>query len=89
MEPAWSPDGRLIAFARFVPESESTELFTVSPDGLGLQQLTQGDRLADKQHGVDRREAAPVVDVVLQLSFSFPSWSAVAISHREGLTVAI
>jgi hypothetical protein len=27
--------------------------------------------------------------LVLQLSFSFPSWSAVAISHREGLMVAI
>jgi len=27
--------------------------------------------------------------LVLQLSFSFPSWSAVAISHREGLIVAI
>jgi hypothetical protein len=27
--------------------------------------------------------------LILQLSFSFPSWSAVAISHREGLNVAI
>jgi hypothetical protein len=27
--------------------------------------------------------------LILQLSFSFPSWSAVAISHREGLMVAI
>ena len=27
--------------------------------------------------------------LILQLSFSFPSWSAVAISHREGLIVAI
>jgi hypothetical protein len=32
---------------------------------------------------------SPGVGLVLQLSFSFPSWSAVAISHREGLIVAI
>ena len=42
----------------------------------GYRAVTFGGRL--RQRGL-----------VLQLSFSFPSWSAVAISHREGLIVAI
>jgi TolB protein len=37
--PAWSPDGRLIAFTRVVPPS-SFDIWVVAPDGTGLRRLT-------------------------------------------------
>jgi Tol biopolymer transport system component len=43
--PAWSPDGRLIAFTRVVPPS-SFEIWVVAPDGTGVRRLT-GDAGSD------------------------------------------
>ena len=39
IQPTWSPDGRRLAFARFVP-GYKTEIFVVGVDGKGLRRLT-------------------------------------------------
>jgi TolB protein len=39
--PAWSPDGRSIAFNRGVQGTEDAHIWTVRPDGTGLRQLTR------------------------------------------------
>ena len=46
--PAWSPDGRRLVFCstNVAVETRQANLFTVSPDGAGLVQLTEGDRYA-------------------------------------------
>jgi Tol biopolymer transport system component len=41
--PAWSPDGRHIAFQRGV--TDDTEIYVVNVDGSGEQQLTRNDEL--------------------------------------------
>ena len=52
-EPAWSPDGRLIAFSGLNkttpgPNDEAQwELFTVRPDGTGLTQITHTPRASE------------------------------------------
>jgi Tol biopolymer transport system component len=38
--PAWSPDGRLIAFARFPAGGGNPQLYTVHPDGTDLRLRT-------------------------------------------------
>lgn len=38
--PAWSPNGRRLAFERFVRATEHTAIFTVRLDGTGLRRLT-------------------------------------------------
>jgi Tol biopolymer transport system component len=45
-EPAWSPDGRLIAFSGVTKTATDVkvDLFTVHPDGTGLNQITQTTR---------------------------------------------
>jgi TolB protein len=40
-EPAWSPDGRRIAFRRFDPLAENSDLYVVNADGSGLRRLTR------------------------------------------------
>jgi Tol biopolymer transport system component len=40
-EPAWSPDGKLIAFTRFSVARNAQALFLIHPDGTGLQRLTE------------------------------------------------
>ena len=48
-QPAWSPDGALIAFCSSpatVDEAARSNLFVVRPDGSGLRQLTEGDAFA-------------------------------------------
>jgi Tol biopolymer transport system component len=39
-EPAWSPDGRWIAFTRGTPGTSIRELWLVRPDGTGSRRLT-------------------------------------------------
>jgi Tol biopolymer transport system component len=41
VDPAWSPDGRTIAFARRLNGGART-IYLVHPDGSGLRQLTKG-----------------------------------------------
>lgn len=43
--PAWSPDGRRIAFRAVI--NEMTEIFIVNADGTGLLQVTRGQTKAD------------------------------------------
>ena len=38
--PAWSPNGRRLAFERFVQATEHTAIFTVRLDGTGLRRIT-------------------------------------------------
>jgi Tol biopolymer transport system component len=38
--PAWSPDGRLIAFARFPAGGGNPQLYTVHPDGTDIRLRT-------------------------------------------------
>jgi Tol biopolymer transport system component len=38
--PAWSPDGRWVAFSSTRPGFDNAELYRVRPDGTGLQRLT-------------------------------------------------
>ena len=48
-QPAWSPDGALIAFCSSpaaVDEAARSNLFVVRADGSGLRQLTEGDAFA-------------------------------------------
>ena len=48
-QPAWSPDGALIAFCSSPAaegEDARSNLFVVRPDGTGLRQLTEGDAVA-------------------------------------------
>lgn len=40
--PAWSPDGRLIAFSRCTSYASGCSLWVVRPDGTGLRRLTDG-----------------------------------------------
>jgi len=39
--PAWSPDGRLIAFSSSVWTPENPEIYVVRPDGTGRRRLTK------------------------------------------------
>ena len=39
--PAWSPDGRLIAFSSSAWTPENPELYSIRPNGTGLQRLTR------------------------------------------------
>jgi Tol biopolymer transport system component len=41
-DPAWSPDGRTIAFSRWSFRSERVQVWLVNSDGTGLRQLTPG-----------------------------------------------
>jgi Tol biopolymer transport system component len=38
--PAWSPDGRLIAFATGGPTLENEEIYAVRPDDMAVRRLT-------------------------------------------------
>ncbi len=63
LDPAWSPEGRRIAFWSFT-QAPTPEVWTVRPDGSGVQQLTfpgtsgdfapvyspQGDKIAFERH---------------------------------------
>lgn len=40
--PDWAPDGRRIAFSRGVGSGGVANIFTIEPDGSGLQQVTSG-----------------------------------------------
>jgi TolB protein len=42
--PAWSPDGTVIAFARSTPSVGNADIWTMSPDGSDLMQLTSRPR---------------------------------------------
>lgn len=52
--PAWSPDGRLVAFVR--GSSAGTALFVMRPDGAGVRRITTPVRTPD---GVPSRDRAP------------------------------
>jgi Tol biopolymer transport system component len=43
-DPAWSPDGKKIAFSRFI--GRGYQVFLMNPDGSGATQLTRGDGAA-------------------------------------------
>jgi Tol biopolymer transport system component len=43
-EPAWAPDGQLLAFEREVSDS-NVEIFTTAPNGTGLDRITESDGL--------------------------------------------
>jgi Tol biopolymer transport system component len=45
--PSWSPDGQTIAFWGNAEDPGNTDLYTVRPDGTGLQRLTE-DALVDR-----------------------------------------
>ncbi|HEX6207210.1 MAG TPA: hypothetical protein VF058_02515, partial [Actinomycetota bacterium] len=47
-DPAWSPDGSMVAFARVTDEGRRSSVFLVEADGSGLRQLTSGPHL-DRQ----------------------------------------
>jgi Tol biopolymer transport system component len=67
LDPAWSPDGHRIAFWSNCCNPQNPEIWTVRPDGSGLQQLTfpgterdftpvyspQGDKIAFERHAAD------------------------------------
>src|SRR6185503_11770071 len=44
VDPAFSPDGRLIAFSRDMDGLGNYQLFTVRPDGTGLRRISQSPR---------------------------------------------
>ena len=50
-DPAWSPDGRRIAFRRFDRLAENSDLFVVNADGSGLRRLTRhAASVAERAH---------------------------------------
>jgi len=61
LDPAWSPDGRLLAFAS--RRTGSWQLFIVRPDGSGLQQVTFGPGDYRSPAWIDRHELAFVAAV--------------------------
>lgn len=53
MTPAWSPDGRTIAFARRAPGSLAYEIWLVDPDGTNERRLTEAPRVDDRHFAQD------------------------------------
>jgi uncharacterized membrane protein SpoIIM required for sporulation len=53
--PAWSPDGRSVAFTRKTGIEDSYQIWVVRPDGTGLRQLTRGARDAGPAWSPDGR----------------------------------
>jgi Tol biopolymer transport system component len=50
-DPAWSPDGRRIAFRRFDRLAENSDLYVVNADGSGLRRLTRhAASVAERAH---------------------------------------
>ncbi|HEX6262934.1 MAG TPA: hypothetical protein VF097_08825, partial [Actinomycetota bacterium] len=47
-DPAWSPDGSMLALARVTDRGRRSSIFLVEADGSGLRQLTSGPHL-DRQ----------------------------------------
>jgi Tol biopolymer transport system component len=47
--PAWSPDGKMIAFSRYDPTSYGSAIYLVGADGTGLRLLTEGGRFPSWQ----------------------------------------
>jgi Tol biopolymer transport system component len=47
-QPAWSPDGQKIIFARFSASTGDRDIFTVNADGSGLSQITDTPSLSEE-----------------------------------------
>ncbi len=46
LDPAFSPDGRLIAFTAITAATGDQHIYTIRPDGSGIHQVTSGDGFA-------------------------------------------
>jgi Tol biopolymer transport system component len=55
-DPAWSPDGRVIAFVRFA--GRVSALYTVRPDGSGLSRISPHEYVANPQWSPDGQRIA-------------------------------
>lgn len=68
-DPAWSPDGRQIAFRAAVDSSWSTQIFVMNEDGSEVRQLTNDSGWVDCEHPSWRADG-------LQIAFSCkPRWT--------------
>ena len=82
-DPAWSPDGSLIAFQSPPEPTEGVEqdIYTIHPDGSGLTKLTDGIGLGGSNHPSWSPDGSQIV-------FShFPSMNGVSdlfVMNRDG-----
>ena len=78
-DPAWSPDGKQIAFSLYIPNAEREHLCVIDVDGKNLRQLTQGGPIAGPRAGEKQKpvkEPAFLLPPPIPLpEIGSPTWS--------------